>query len=212
MDDRNNPRLASAVQRLADEFGDIKRDVEEARRDLDGVAECVRDLSAAVNAHLRVLDRDAVGTAGRFNELMSAIGKTREALESLDRKSRIDVSDLVAQMSPQELADLAPKSLLDGARRIAYLGRDGTGQWPVREPTGQHALMRDPSGVFQLPAPPPPALPPAPPEDGLVWNLGGKSIPVGKAGWWLLKNALPAGAIGTGLHFLLELLHRHASQ
>lgn len=213
MDDRNsNSRLASAVQRVADDVGDVKRSVEEARRDLDGVAECVRDLAAATNAHLRVLDRDAVSEAGRFNELLTAVGKTREALESLDRKARTDVAELVARMSPQELADMAPKALLDNARRISYLGP--TGQWPVRgDGTGQHAIIRDPSGAFaippqlQLPAPPP-----APAEDGLVWNVGGKSIPVGRAGLWILKHALPAGAIGTASHFLWEILHRHAGQ
>lgn len=199
MDERNNSRIALAVQHLVDDVADIKRDVEEARRDLDGVAECVRDLSAATNAHLRVLDRDAASVAARFNDLAAAIGKTRESIESLERKARIDVSELVGRLSPQELADLAPKTLLDGARRIAYLGPSG--QWPLREPTGQHALVRDPSGVF-------PVAPPPPTEDGLVWHIGGKAIPLGKAGLWLLKHALPAGAIGTAAHFILELLRR----
>ena len=210
MDDRNNnSRLASTVQRLAEDVGDIKHSVEEARRDLDGVAECVRDLSAATNAHLRVLDRDAVSATGRFNELLAAVAKTRDALEALDRKARTDVAELVARMSPQELADIAPKSLLDNARRISYLGPNG--QWPARtDGTGQHPIIRDPSGGFPIPQQL--QLPAPPAEDGLVWNVGGKPIPIGKAGWWLLRHALPAGAIGTGAHFVWEIIRHHAGQ
>jgi hypothetical protein len=211
-------RLTARFDRLANE---IHRELTEVRRDLAEIAGNVADLSSALNANVRVQDRDALNAQGRYNDLKGAIEALGEKIEEIERAIGVDqqladlpnhvAAQLLSKMSAQQLAEIVPRPTLDGARRIAYLGADPTGPFalPSRDASGAFAVGSAPHPMPTPPAPAATPVAPAAPDEGLVWNVGTKSIPVGKAALWLVKHALPAGAIGTAMHFVWKLIEAH---
>jgi hypothetical protein len=197
IDEMQLSRLVTATERLAEETRAMRLQVEEARRDIDSVARCVTDLATEINTNVKIQDREAVLVRGDLNDIGRIVQSVETTVRDMEKALAVkeqlddlpeDIAELFDKMSAERLAELVPRPVLDGARRIAYGG----------EPTGPVPRVD---------------LTPVPPShqqhNGLVWHLWGLSIPVGSAGGFILKKVLPLGGISTAVHYLWELLQHH---